>query len=183
LEEACTARWANRQGYRTKHLKYASGRQVPPRKFRRGDVYRILTNVLYVGKVRFDDMDYAGEHPAIIAEDTFTEVQQLLAARKDKPRRGDQKQQDTLLLGLLKCGFCDSSYTSSFVNKRRKGGEIQRYYYYQCTRKTKQEAGACPAADLRADMIDKAFLGFFRELAQEPRQLEAVLKAAQAVSQ
>ena len=133
---ARTSRWANLQGYRTKHLKYASGREVPPRKFTRADVYRILTNVLYVGRVRFDDAEYPGEHAAIVEERTFAEVQQLLAARKEKPRRGDQKQQDTLLLGLLKCGFCGSAYTSSFVNKRRKGGEMQRYYYYKCTRKS-----------------------------------------------
>ncbi|HEV3116211.1 MAG TPA: recombinase family protein [Gemmataceae bacterium] len=180
---ARTARWANLQGYRTKPMTYASGREVPARKFKRADVYRILTNVLYIGKVRFDDMQHPGEHAAIIGEKTFTEVQQLLTARKDQPRRGDQKQQDTLLLGILKCGFCGGAYTSSFVNKRRKAGGVQRYYYYKCTKKTKDEASACPAADLRADVIDAAFIDFFRQLAQEPRQLEAVLKAAKAISQ
>jgi site-specific DNA recombinase len=113
---ARTARWANLQGDRTKRLRYASGREVAPRKFTRADVYRILTNVTYVGKVRFDDAEYAGEHGGIVDEKTFVEVQQLLAARKEQPRRGDQKQQDTLLLGLLRCGFCGSAYTSSFVN-------------------------------------------------------------------
>jgi site-specific DNA recombinase len=107
----------------------------------------------------------------------------LLAARKEQPRRGDQKQQDTLLLGLLRCGFCGSAYTSSFVNKRRQGGAVQRYYYYKCTRKSKHDAGACPGADLRADIIDTAFIGFFRQLAQEPEQLEAVLRAARALSE
>jgi site-specific DNA recombinase len=176
---ARTARWANLKGYLTKRLAYASGRQVPPRKFTRADVYRILTNVLYVGKVRFDELEYAGEHAAIVDEQAFAEVQRLLAARKDRPRRGDQRQQDTLLLGLLRCSFCGSAYTSSFVNKRLTGGTVRRYYYYKCTRKTKQEAGACPGADLRADMIDDAFVGYFRQLAREPEQLAAVLKAAQ----
>ena len=180
---ARTARWANLQGYRTKRLKYASGREAAPRKFTRADVYRLLTNVAYVGKVRFDDADYAGEHAAVVEETTFVEVQQLLAVRKEQPRRGGQKQQDTLLLGLLRCGFCGGAYTSSFVNRRRKGGEVQRYYYYKCTRKNKLDAGACPGADLRADMIDAAFIGFFRRLAQEPEHLEAVLRAAQAMSE
>jgi site-specific DNA recombinase len=180
---ARTARWANLYGYRTKHLKYTSGREVPPRKFTRADVYRILTNLLYIGKVRFDELDYPGEHAGIIDEKTFAEVQQLLAVRKEQPRRGDQKQQDTLLLSILRCGFCGSAYTSSFVNKRLKGGDVQRYYYYKCTKKNKLEACACPGADLRADMIDAAFVAYFRQLAQEPKQLEAVLKAAQGMAQ
>jgi site-specific DNA recombinase len=180
---ARTARWANLQGWRTKRLKYASGREAAPRKFTRADVHRVLTNVAYVGRVRFDDAEYPGEHAAVVDEATFVEVQRLLAARKERPRRGDQKQQDTLLLGLLRCGFCGGAYTSSFVNKRRKDGEARRYYYYKCTRKSKQDAGACPGADLRADVIDAAFVGFFRRLAQEPKHLEAVLRAAQAMAE
>src|SRR4051794_34453769 len=66
---ARTARWANLQGHRTKHAKYASGREAPPRKFTRADVHRALTNVVYLGKVRFDDTDYAGEHVAIVDEE------------------------------------------------------------------------------------------------------------------
>jgi hypothetical protein len=56
---------------------------------------------------------------------------------------------------------------------------VRRYYYYKCARKTKQEAGACPGADLRADMIDNAFVGYFRQLARQPEQLAAVLTAVQ----
>jgi site-specific DNA recombinase len=174
-----TARWANLQGHRTKGLRYSNGREIAPHKFTRADIQRLLTNVLYIGKVRFDDVHYQAEHDAIVPEDLFWEVQNLLAAKKEKPRRGDQTQQDTLLLGLLRCGFCGSAYTSSFVNKKGKDGKPKRYYYYKCTRKTKHEAAACPAADLRADIIDEAFVKFFRELSQEPDKLAGVLNAAE----
>lgn len=179
---ARTARWANLQGYRTKHIKYASGREAPARKFTRAAVYRVLTNVLYVGKVRFDDAEYPGEQPSLVDEATFADVQQLLAARKEQPRRGDQRQQDTLLLGILRCGHCGSAYTLSFVNKRVKGGGAKRYYYYKCTRKNKQDSNACPAADLRADAIDASFTDYFRQLARESEQLEAVVAAARELS-
>lgn len=180
---ARTARWANLQGYRTKHVRYADGREVGSKKFKRADLQRMLGNITYVGKVRFDDMEFKGEHEGIIPEKTFLEVQNLLAAKRDKPRRSDQKQKDTLLLGILKCGFCGGAYTSSFVNKKGPNGKTKRYYYYKCTKKIKDEAGACPAADLRADVIDTAFTGFFRKLAQEPEKLEAVLQAAQGAFQ
>ena len=65
----------------------------------------MLSNITYIGKVRFDEMEFDGEHEGIIDEKKFIEVQKLMDARKEKPRRGDQSQQDTLLLGLLRCGF------------------------------------------------------------------------------
>ena len=179
---AKTARWVNHKGYRTKHHHFATGREIKPRKFTRADIQRMLSNVTYISKVRFDGLDYAGEHEGIISEETFTEVQKLLAAKKEKPRRGDQTQQDTLLLGLLRCGFCGGAYTSSFVNKKGKDGQVRRYYYYKCTTKSKRDAAACPGADLKADLIDDAFVQYFQQLAREPDKLQAVLEAAASAS-
>lgn len=179
---ARTARWANMEGYRTKFVKYSNGREVKPRKFTRADIQRILSNITYIGKIRFDDMEFDGEHEGIISEEKFIEVQKLLAAKKDKPRRGDQTQQHTLLLGLLRCAHCGGAYTSSFVNKKGKDGEARRYYYYKCTTKSKRDAAACPGADLKSDVIDEAFVTYFRQLAKEPDKLESVLKAAESAS-
>jgi site-specific DNA recombinase len=176
---ARTARWANLQGYRTKQVRYSNGREVGPRPFKRADIQRLLSNVVYVGRVRFDNAEYAGSHQAIIEEDRFLAVQQLLLAKKDKPRRGDQVQQETLLLGVLRCDFCGAAYTSSFVNKKAKNGATRRYYYYKCTTKSKSEAAACAGADLRADLIDQAFVSYFRRLAQEPERLQSVVRAAE----
>lgn len=179
---AKTARWANLKGYRTKHVQCKNGREFKARKFTRADIQRMLSNITYIGKIRFDGVEYNGAHEGIISEEKFLQVQELMAAKKDKPRRGDQRQQETLLLGLLRCGFCGSACTSSFVNKKGKDGKIRRYYYYKCTSKSRRDAEACPSADLRASMIDKAFIQYFRQLAHEPKHLEAVLMAADTVS-
>lgn len=179
---ARTARWANLQGHRTKRHKYASGREAAPKKFTRADIQRTLTNGLYVGKVRFDGVDYTAEHEAIVPPDLFMEVQILLSARKEQPRRAGQKQQDTLLLGLLRCGHCGSAYTSSFVNKKVANGEVRRYYYYKCTRKTKRDAQECPSADLRADVVDRALVQFFHRMAQDPERLKELLDTAAEAS-
>lgn len=179
---AKTARWANLKGYRTKHVQCKNGREFKARKFTRADIQRMLSNITYIGKIRFDGVEYNGAHDGIIPEEKFLQVQELMAAKKEKPRRGDQRQQETLLLGLLRCGFCGGACTSSFVNKKQKDGTIQRYYYYKCTSKSRRDAEACPSADLRATMIDDAFIQYFRQLAHEPKHLEAVLKAADAAS-
>ena len=179
---AKTARWANLKGYRTKHVRCKNGREFEPRKFTRADIQRTLSNITYIGKIRFDGVEYNGAHEGIISEERFLQVQELMAAKKEKPRRGDQRQQETLLLGLLRCGFCGGACTSSFVNKKQKDGRIRRYYYYKCTSKSRRDAEACPSADLRAPMIDDAFIQYFRQLAHEPKHLEAVLRAADTAS-
>ena len=117
-----------------------------------------------------------------LAKHLFVEVQKLLSAKREKPRRGDQAQKVTLLLGLLKCDFCGSAYTSSFVNKKMKDGTKRRYYYYKCGRKTKRSADACQGADLRAELVDKFVVDFFFDLANDPKKLKAVLNAASKAS-
>ncbi len=175
---ARTARWANDNGYLTKGSHYSNGRVVKPRKFTRADIQRMLSNITYIGKIRFDDMEFDGEHEGIIEEKQFIQVQQLMDARKEKPRRGDQTQQDTLLLGLLRCGYCGCAYTTSFVNKKMKDGRTQRYYYYKCTTKSKKDAAACGGADLKAKMIDEAVVEYIQEFAQKPEYLAAVITSA-----
>ena len=179
---AKTARWANLKGYRTKHVKCKNGREFKPRKFTRADIQRMLSNITYVGRIRFDGVEYEGEQEGIVSGEKFIQVQELLAAKKEKPRRGDQRQQDTLLLGIIRCDFCGGACTSSFVNKKGKDGKVRRYYYYKCTTKSRRDAEACPSADLRASLIDDAFVQYFRQLAHEPDHLKAVLKAAEAAS-
>ena len=173
-----TARWANDNGYGTKAMQYSNGREIKARKFTRADIQRLLSNITYIGKVRFDNMEFDGEHEGIIDDKKFVEVQMLMDARKEKPRRGDQSQQDTLLLGLLRCGYCGCAYTTSFVNKTMKDGVARRYYYYKCTTKSKQDASACCGADLKAQRIDDAVVEYIQELAKKPEHLAAVIASA-----
>ena len=175
---ARTARWVNDQGHRTKFVRYSNGREVKPRKFTRADIQRMLSNITYIGKVRFDEMEFDGEHEGIIDEKKFVAVQKLMEAKKDKPRRGDQSQQDTLLLGLLRCDHCGGAYTTSFVNKKMKDGSTRRYYYYKCTTKSKRDAEACCGADLKAGLIDDAVVNYLQDLAGKPKLLASVIAAA-----
>ena len=173
-----TARWLNDNGHQTKHIKCQNGKEFVPRKFRRADIQRTLSNITYIGKLRFDGMVFDAEQEGTISETKFVEVQKLLDAKKDKPRRGDQSQQVTLLLGLLRCGFCGCAYTASFVNKKMKDGTKRRYYYYKCTTKSRANAEACCGADLKSEMIDEAVVEFIHKFAKKPKFLRAVIEAS-----
>jgi site-specific DNA recombinase len=103
----------DREGYKTK-----TGNL-----FSRGGLYGILTNYIYIGKVRHKNEVYDGQHPAIISEEVWAAVQKML---EEYPVvRGQKKMsQDFLLQGILydEKGII---YTPVFTTKN---GQQYRYY-------------------------------------------------------
>jgi DNA invertase Pin-like site-specific DNA recombinase len=62
----------------TKRWTTSSGRLCPGRPFTRDDLSRLLTSVIYVGKVDFRGQIYQGEHGAIVEDGIWQRVQSLL---------------------------------------------------------------------------------------------------------
>ncbi|MEF7566085.1 recombinase family protein [Bacillus infantis] len=97
----------------------------PVWRFRR---YRdILANSLYTGHVKFAGKDYKGQHEAIITQDQFDRVQNLLNRHKGN---NAHKAKNSLLSGLIKCKWCGENYVSysTGISKKNKVS----YYYYNC---------------------------------------------------
>ncbi len=69
---------AARLGLRSKRYVTGSGRDQGGQILSRGHIHKILTNPLYIGKVRHKAVIHEGQHPAIIAEEQWTGVQALL---------------------------------------------------------------------------------------------------------
>lgn len=87
--------------------------------FGRGNLYHLLANPIYVGKIRHKQELHEGEHQAIIDPDRFERVQALLAAQK-QARSSPANQPDAhRLTGLL---FDDSGdrLSPSHATKRGK---------------------------------------------------------------
>src|SRR5262249_8788772 len=64
---------------RTKQTRTRAGQLHGGRPFTRGSLYRLLTNVTYIGQVRYRSEIHPGEQPAIIDLKIWQEVQALLA--------------------------------------------------------------------------------------------------------
>jgi DNA invertase Pin-like site-specific DNA recombinase len=92
--------------------------------FGRGNLYHLLSNLIYVGKIRHRDNVYDGEHEPILDRDTYDRVQVLLAtqapARRSEANTGGQH----LLTGLV---FDEAGDRLRSVHTNKKG---QRYRYY-----------------------------------------------------
>ncbi|WP_425386569.1 recombinase family protein [Wolbachia endosymbiont (group A) of Barypeithes pellucidus] len=106
------ARELNREGYRTKS-------DI----FKKATVRRIITNPIYVGKIRHYDKQYEGKHEAIIKEEKWQKAQELI---KNQPYR-KAKYEEALLKGIIKCKSCDVNMTLTYSKKENK-----RYRYYVC---------------------------------------------------
>jgi DNA invertase Pin-like site-specific DNA recombinase len=119
------ADYLNAKGYRTKIQIRASGPHKGGCAFRRGTLYHLLANPIYLGRIVHKGDVYPGEHEPIVSETLWQAVQDKLKANTSGTSRRLKGQQPSLLTGLLQ----DSegrAMTPSHASK----GKTQRYRYY-----------------------------------------------------
>jgi site-specific DNA recombinase len=101
-----------RRGWVGKRWQTRSGRQRGGRFFTKTSLYRLLTNVLYAGKVRYKDEIHPGEQPALIDADTFQRVQALLKSYAPEVGPPSLHRFTAFLKGLLRCVCCNCAMTT-----------------------------------------------------------------------
>ena len=69
--------------------------------FHRGHLYQILSNPLYIGKVRHKDKVYEGKHEALIPQELWDTVQTKLKSNSPKRTRPTNTKTISLLKGIL----------------------------------------------------------------------------------
>ncbi|MGB6120105.1 MAG: recombinase family protein [Mesorhizobium sp.] len=100
-----------------------------------GMLYKLLTNPIYIGKVRHHDELFDGEHEPLIDVDLFEAVRRQLAAGAPVPQGGRVHKSNHLLSGLL---YDDTGDPMGCVHTRKVAdGGIKRYLYYMSRRATK----------------------------------------------
>lgn len=138
-------------------------------------LHALLTNVLYVGKVRHKDQVYAGEHDAIVPEALFQRVQARLHQNRNGTGPELRNRHGSLLRGLLYCRACDRALVHTFASRGTK-----RYRYYTCTNAIKNGRRKCPVGSLPAGEIEKAVVDQIRCIGQDAGLLAETLRQARA---
>ncbi len=120
VQELAERGWANKSWLTRK------GHSKGGRAFDKCSVYSLLTNPVYVGKIRHKENIYEGQHEAIIDQMTFDAVNALLKAHGRKSIEGKRliNRHDALLKGLLYCPGCGNTMVHN-VNKRK--SKLYRY--------------------------------------------------------
>ncbi|WP_143688986.1 recombinase family protein [Wolbachia endosymbiont of Laodelphax striatellus] len=129
------ARELNSQGYRTKS-------DI----FKKATVRRIITNPIYMGKIRHYEKEYEGKHEAIIEEERWKKAQELI---KNQPYR-KAKYEEALLKGIIKCKSCEVNMTLTYAKKENK-----RYRYYICNNRLGGKGCASMSRNIVAGEVEK----------------------------
>ncbi len=118
----------------------------------------LLRNKGYIGKVFIpahkDEHAYwvDGIHKAIIDEDTFYAVQDILDGRKKRlPNKNKTTRDEFPLRGYLACPQCNKTLTGS-ASRGRAGG---RFFYYHCTSGCKERQ--------KASIVNDTIISFLAE--------------------
>jgi site-specific DNA recombinase len=137
------------------------------RPFTKTRLHELLTNVLYIGQVRYKDEVHAGQQPALVDLGTWGRVQALLQEQgRAASCRGQRLRSGALLAGLLRCRPCGCAMTPAHATR---GGRL-RYRYYVCTQAQQRGWDSCPSKSLPAGEIERYVLEQVADLVHQPER-------------
>jgi site-specific DNA recombinase len=163
-----------RRGWVGKRWQTRQGRTRGGRPFTKTSLYRLLTNVVYAGQVRYKDEIHPGEQPALIDPDTFGRVQALLRSHGPTVGPPSRHRFASLLKGLLRCLPCGCAMTPAHTTRQGR----QRYRYYTCVNAQKRGWQSCPSKSIPAAPIEQLVLDQIRQIGRDPQLLNQVLAQA-----
>ncbi len=174
-----TIRRLDEMGWKTKAWTTRSGRAMGGRAFNKSLLFKLLTNVAYLGKVRHKEDVYDGQHEAIVDEDLFNRVARALKANRSADARGSSNKHGALLKGLVHCKACGCAMIHHYASDRTKSGTVKRYRYYVCTRAQKRGWNECPGPSLPAEELERFVVDQLRSLGQDDDLMVEAVRRAQ----
>jgi site-specific DNA recombinase len=166
----------DRRGWRTKSWTTRHGSIVGGKHFTRTSLYQLLTNVVFLGKVRYKTETHPGEHEAIVDAAIWQRVQAQLARNGRTGGREVRNRFGALLKGLLRCRSCARAMSPSQTSKNK--GKT-RYRYYICSGAQKRGWATCPTKSVPAAVIEEAVLGQLKRIGEDPELRRQTLAEAQ----
>jgi site-specific DNA recombinase len=141
----------DRRGWRTKRWRTRKGPERGGRRFTRNHLRQLLSNVTYLGQIRYRNEIHPGEHPALIDTTTFAQVQALL--RRNRQGTGLRLGQAAFLQGILYCRLCGAAMAARAAQE---GAPQTRCYVCAANRLPGQPH--CSAPPLAARPIERLVL-------------------------
>lgn len=126
-------------------------------------VHKILRNRIYTGKFEWLGNLYKGSHQALVSEDLWGEVQDVLDGRNAANIRANAH--DFPFTGLITCGHCGCALVGEIKKKK--------YIYYHCT----GFKGKCGEPYVREEVLEERFTDLLRQLRFDDDVFEMMRKA------
>jgi Site-specific recombinases, DNA invertase Pin homologs len=167
-----TIRELNHRGWTLKKWTTKAGLEYGGGPFDVHSLRRMLSNHAYVGKVFFNGTVFDGEHEAIVDQETWDRVQELINNGSRGPRRPSSRC-SSLLAGILRCAACDAAMTPTYSQKGR-----VRYRYYLCTKAHMRGWDSCPTKSVSAKKIEAFVIDKIRGIGRDPELVDQTVEAA-----
>ena len=97
-------------------------------------IKRIFSNPFYYGHFYYAGEVHEGRHAPLVPKSLFDKVQIVMLERGHPQKAVNEPK---AFCGLLRCGTCNMMITAEDKIKRCKNGNVHKYVYYHCTKKSK----------------------------------------------
>lgn len=142
--------YADAHGMVTKRHQFTSGRVSGGVAFSRGRLYHLLSNPIYIGKIRHKAEVYAGQHEAIIEMALWDDVQAQLARNRHQRNARTNTANPSPLAGKV----FDEAGQALMASHAKKAG--RRYRYYISKQHVLQSGSQSPGWRLPATELEAA---------------------------
>ena len=161
-------RWTTRKGHER-------GGKV----FTKTSLHRLLTNVTYIGKLKYKDEVHEGEHEAIVDSDLWQQVQTVLARNGRTGGAAVRNKFGALLKGILRCVPCDCAMSPTHSTKNG----TKRYRYYVCTAAQKRGWHNCPSKSIPAGEMERFVVEQIRCIGRDPTLIQETVAQARRLGE
>ena len=165
-----------RRGWRTKRWTTHKGTQRGGRAFDKNSLWYLLTNITYVGKLRYKEEVHAGEHQAIIDSDAWQRVQSKLQRNGRTGGAMVRNRFGALLKGMIHCVPCGCAMSPTHATR----DGTKRYRYYVCLAAQKRGWQSCPSQSIPAGEIERFVVEQIKDIGRDPRLVAETVRQARA---
>jgi site-specific DNA recombinase len=170
VEELAKCGWLNKRWTTRKGLVRGG------RPFTKTSLHKLLTNVAYIGRIRYKAEIHDGEHVGIVDPDVWQRVQTILRRNGVSGGALVRNRFGALLKGLLRCVPCDRAMVPSITTR----SGTRRYRYYTCSHAQKCGWASCPSKAVPAGQLEKLVLQQIRAIGQDPAVVAETFAQAEA---
>lgn len=171
-----TVKEIDQRGWVNKRWTTRKGRERGGKQFTKTSLHKLLTNVAYIGKIRYKDEIHVGEQPAIVDSDIWQQAQSMLTRNSRAGGAAARNKFGALLKGLLHCVPCGCAMSPTHSTKHRN----KRYRYYVCTNAQKRGWRHCPSKSIPAAEIERFVVDQIKRVGQDPTLLNEIIVQARS---
>lgn len=164
----------DRRGWHNKLWTTRKGKERGGKPFTKNSLFKLLTNVVYVGKIRYKQEVHTGEHAGIVDPTIWQRVQSLLERNGRTGGAAVRNKFGALLKGILRCVPCGCAMSPTHTTR----DGTKRYRYYVCAKAQQRGWHTCPSKAIPAVEIERFVVDQIKAIGHDPTVLHATLAEA-----